>query len=84
MVEVFNLIAHQGGYLAQALVTRADGDFGKGSQVSLTDETGQIRPFWVQRMGLATSGIQGDDRLLVDLELIPFNPSSLPSPNNED
>ncbi len=84
MVEVFNLIAHQGGYLAQALVTRADADFGKGSHVSLEDEAGQMRTFCVHRMGLATSGIQSQEQLLVDLELKPFIPSSNPSPKNED
>ncbi len=76
LVEVFNLIEHQDYYLAQALVTRADADFGKGSQVVTRDSQGQKRAFVVERMGLATAGIRNDGRLLVDLQLKPFSPSN--------
>ncbi len=83
MVEVFNLIAHQDHYLAQALVSKADADFGKGSQVTAVDEEGRSRAFQVERMGLATAGIRNDGRLLVDLQLKPISPINL-SPNSKD
>lgn len=83
MVKIFNLIEHQDYFLAQALVTKADASFGKGSQVMTADEQGQERWFVVERMGLATAGIRNDGRLLVDLQLHSISPSNLP-PNSED